>query len=83
MRKVGGSLSETNNAGLIADSSLVCGALGNGKKVGAIFTTLKGRHLDTFDSDLLILLATQYQCPSRVSQATRVEVDALNQSGES
>jgi hypothetical protein len=82
MRKVGGSLSETNNAGLIADSSLVCRALGDGKNVGTIFTALKGRQLDTFDSDLLILLATQYQCPGRVSQATQVEVDALNQSAE-
>ena len=80
MRKVGGSLSATSNAGLITDASVACDALGNGKKVGSILTTLKGRDLDTFDSHLLILLAAEYQCPSRTTQATQVMVASLNQS---
>jgi hypothetical protein len=80
MRKVGGSLSATKNAALITDASVACNALGKDKNVEAILTTLKGRGLDTFDSHLVILLATEYQCPSRAAQATQVMVAALNQS---
>ena len=79
MHKVGGSLAATSNTALIADASLTCDALSKGKNVGAILTTLKGRGLDTFDSHLVILLATEYQCPSRTTQATAVMVASLNQ----
>jgi hypothetical protein len=80
MRKLGGPPSATTNASLLTDASLTCGALGKGKNVGAILTTLNGRGLDTFDSHLVILLATEYQCQSRAAKATQVMVAALNQS---
>ncbi len=79
MHKVGGSLAATSNTALIADASLTCDALSKGKNVGTILTTLKGRGLDTFDSHLLILLAAEYRCPSRTTQATAVMVASLNQ----
>ncbi len=39
---------------------------------------LNGWHVETFDAGLLIL-ATQRQCPSRVSQSAPAEVDFLHQ----
>lgn len=80
MGKVGGSLSPKSSANLISDANTACNALGKGQKVGSILTTLKSRGLGTFDSHLLILLAAEYQCPSRVTEATQVMVDSLNHS---
>jgi hypothetical protein len=79
MRKVGGAPAATDKARLISDANLTCDALGKNMNVGAILNTLKGRDLDTFDSHLLILLAAEYQCPSRTNQATAVMVASLNQ----
>ena len=80
MRKYGGSLSTASNDRLIGDATATCGALGKNKNLAAILAALKARGLDTFDSHLGILLAAQYQCPSAVTQATQVMVEALNQS---
>ena len=80
MRKVGGSLSATSNAGLIADANLVCDALGKGKNLGAILATLKGRDLDTFDSALVDSSRRPVPVSVPNHQATQVMVDALNQS---
>jgi len=40
---------------------------------------LKARHLSTFEAYLAIILAAQYQCPTRIPEATAVMAGALNQ----
>jgi hypothetical protein len=80
MRKIGGSLSTTSDTRLLADATLACGALGKSQSAAVILNALKGHDLDSFTSHLVILLAAQYQCPSRVTQATQVMVQSLNQS---
>lgn len=42
-------------------------------------TALEARKLSLYESYLAIILAAQYQCPSRIPEATALMSDALNQ----
>ena len=42
-------------------------------------SALEARDLSTYEAYLAIILAAQYQCPTRIPEATAVMADALNQ----
>ena len=53
--------------------------LANKKHYDQIVAALKARSLTVYEAYLAIILAAQYQCPSRIPEATQVMIDALNQ----
>jgi len=68
-----------NDAALISSGATACTDLAHKKNYEKIVAALKARNLTTYEAYLAIILAAQYQCPSRIPEATSVLVDALNQ----
>ncbi len=64
---------------LASSATAACTDLAHRKSYGQIVAALEGRNLTTYEAYLAIILAAQYQCPSRIPEATRVLVNALNQ----
>ena len=56
----------------------VCTDLAKKKSYGSMTSALEARHLSEYEAYLAIILAAQYQCPSRIPEATNVMVSALN-----
>ncbi len=68
-----------NDAALAASAATVCTALAHKKHYEQIVAALRARGLTLYDAYLAIILAAQYQCPSRIPEATQVMIDALNE----
>jgi hypothetical protein len=66
------------DAALVAAGATVCTDLAKKKSYGSMTSTLEARHLSEYEAYLAIILAAQYQCPSRIPEATNVMVSALN-----
>jgi hypothetical protein len=63
---------------LVSSAASACTDLAKKKHYDAIVAALKARNLTTYEAYLAIILAAQYQCPSRIREATQVMVDALD-----
>jgi hypothetical protein len=68
-----------NDAALVSAGGTACTDLAKKKGYEQIVAALEARHLSMYESYLAIILAAQYQCSSRIPQATAVMTDALNQ----
>jgi len=68
-----------NDAALISSAATACTALANKKHYDQIVAALNAGGLTVYEAYLAIILAAQYQCPSRIPEATQVMIDALNQ----
>jgi hypothetical protein len=68
-----------SDAALVSSAAVGCTDLATKKRYDAIVAALEARHLTTSEAYLAIILAAQYQCPSRIPEATQVMVDALDQ----
>jgi len=68
-----------NDAALMSSAATACTALANKKHYDQIVAALEARSLNVYEAYLAIILAAQYQCPSRIPEATQVMIDALNQ----
>ena len=68
-----------NDAALVSAGGIACTDLAKKKGYEQIVAALEARHLSMYESYLAIILAAQYQCSSRIPQATAVMMDALNQ----
>ncbi len=79
MLHLAGVSATANDAALMSSAATACTALANKKNYQQVLAALKSRNLTTYEAYLTIILAAQYQCPSRIPEATQVMVDALNQ----
>ena len=68
-----------SDAALVAAGATACTDLAKKKGYEEIVAALEARHLSMYESYLAIILAAQYQCSSRIPEATAVMADALNQ----
>ena len=67
-----------NDALLTSSGTMACTALRQGKHYQGIVDALERHHLTTYQAYLVIILAAQYQCPARDTEAYKEMVDALN-----
>jgi hypothetical protein len=68
-----------NDASLVSAGAVACADLAKKKSGEDMVSALKSRHLTTYEAYLAIILAAQYQCPTRIPEATAVMGTALNQ----
>jgi hypothetical protein len=68
-----------SDTALVAAGATACTDLANKKGYEDIVATLEARKLSMYESYLAIILAAQYQCSSRIPEATAVMEEALNQ----
>ena len=68
-----------SDAALVSAGTTACANLAKKKTGEEMVKTLKDRHLSSYEAYLTITLAAQYQCPTRIPEATAVMADALNQ----
>jgi glycosyl hydrolase family 43/uncharacterized protein DUF732 len=66
-------------AALVSAGGVACADLAKKKDYQEIIGALVGRHLSTYEAYLVLILAAQYQCSSRIPEATKLMGDALNQ----
>ncbi len=64
---------------LVDAGATACTDLAHKKSYREIVAALEARKLSMYESSLAIILAAQYQCSSRIPEATAVMGDALNQ----
>jgi hypothetical protein len=74
-----GVSNSAQDTALVAAGATACTDLAKKKDYEVMASTLEARHLSEFESYLAIILAAQYQCPTRIPEATAVMVKALNQ----
>jgi Glycosyl hydrolases family 43 len=68
-----------SDATLVAAGATACGDLAKKKGYADIVPALEAHKLSVYESYLAIILAAQYQCSSRIPEATTAMQDALNQ----
>jgi hypothetical protein len=68
-----------NDGTLTSAATTACTDLASKMGYDQITAALKARGLTTYEAYLAIILAAQYQCPSRIPEATQVMGDAVNQ----
>ncbi len=68
-----------NDAALVSSAATACTDLAKKKQYDQIVAALQARSLTVYEAYLAIILAAQYQCPTRIPEATQVMIDALNQ----
>ncbi len=74
-----GVSAHANDAALVTAAATACTALAHKQRYDQIEAALKARGLTTYEAYLTIILSAQYECPSRIPEATQVMVGALNQ----
>jgi hypothetical protein len=74
-----GVSASASDATLVSAATTACTELAKKQRYDKIVAALRARSLTTYESYLSIILAAQYQCPTRIPEATQVMVDALNQ----
>jgi hypothetical protein len=74
-----GVSASASDATLVSAATTACTDLAKKEGYDKIVAALRARSLTTYESYLSIILAAQYQCPTRIPEATQVMVDALNQ----
>jgi hypothetical protein len=77
--RLAGVSAAANNAALVSAGASACADLARKKSDEDMVSTLKARHLSTYEAYLAIILAAQYQCPTRIPEATAVMAGVLNQ----
>jgi len=79
VRKVGGAFSGDSDASIEQDGLAVCGDLGKHRSAAQVTRALSGRGLTPFESYVVSIFATLYDCP-RYSQRALADVqEVLNQ----
>jgi hypothetical protein len=79
IHKVPGAFSDDANGTVVADAQLACRDLADFQNADQVVTSLTGRHLSTFESDLVAITATEYLCPQDNLQALKDLDTELNQ----
>ena len=78
MLHLAGVSQTVNDALLMSSGTMACTASRQGKHYQGIVDALERHHLTTYQAYLVIILAAQYQCPARDTEAYKEMVDALN-----
>jgi len=68
-----------SDTGLVAAGAAACAELAHKQSYEEIVATLEARKLSMYESSLAIILAAQYECSSRIPEATAVMGAALDQ----
>jgi hypothetical protein len=66
-------------AARLSAATTACTGLAKRRHFEQIVGALAARHLTTHEAYLALILAAQYHCPGRITEATQVMVDALDQ----
>jgi hypothetical protein len=74
-----GVSSSASGAAIVSSAAIACTDLANREHYEEIVAGLRARGLTMYEAYLTIILASQYQCPARIPEATQVMVDALDQ----
>lgn len=73
-----GVSARANDTALVSAAGTTCTGLAKKEDYEQVVAALKARGLTTYEAYLAVILAAQYQCPSRIPEATQLMVDALN-----